>query len=151
MSLYNHIMYGKTISDNHDDEVIIASSEEYVAEISYQMPNKEGGIVVSVYPKEGVVPHLHVKSPKIKSDACIKIGKCEYFRHGGHQGTLNNTQAQIVDTILRLPNNDDSSITNYDHAVLSWQSAHPDWESKQTAEWLRNPQPDYSLINKLDK
>lgn len=82
------------------------------------------GLDIKVWTNDpGSTPHVHIRDSATggkKLDACVRLDRAAYFKHGPHQGELNASQRKAFDTFMRKPLEDDPFPNNYEYAVYEW-------------------------------
>lgn len=71
----------------------------------------------------GHIPHIHIIDSDTngrKLDACVRLDKSAYFKHGAHTDTLNASQRKMLDAFMREELKDDYFPNNYEYAVYEW-------------------------------
>ena len=94
----------------------------------------------------GRIPHVHIVSPTF--DCCVRLDKPEYFKHGHHTETLNSRQRKAFYEFMCSSAEDDELMTNYQFAVMSWNSNNSDTKIKIPRD--ENGKviiPDYRLLH----
>lgn len=109
------------------------------------------GLEIRVWTNDpGNIPHVHVRDSATggkKLDACVRLDKAAYFKHGPHQDELNVSQRKTFDAFMRKPLKDDPFPNNYEYAVYEWNrnNSKAKISIEKDADGLM-PIPDYTQI-----
>lgn len=133
--------------ETHDDnEYTMLGQIELFDEYSMEsvigalnLGKKTKTVTVELYNREGwEKPHLHVYNDYFK--CAIRLDINQYFKHGYHQDTLNDSQAKKFDAFMRekIPYTNN---TNWTFAVTEFNRQFPDKAIKV------KEQPDYTKLN----
>ncbi|MCF0217104.1 MAG: hypothetical protein HUK21_11610 [Fibrobacteraceae bacterium] len=99
-----------------------------------------GNVVVSVYGKEGYIPHMHVKGPGFES--CVEFNSASYFQHRAHPDKLSKKVIVDFDGFL-------SSAPDFGPFATNWEAALYEW-NRNNSEKPRLPmdleKPDYTQL-----
>ena len=71
----------------------------------------------------GFIPHIHITDKSTGGkllDACVRLDKSAYFKHGCHTDSLNANQRKALDAFMRKELENDYFPNNYEYAVYEW-------------------------------
>ena len=99
-----------------------------------------GKVIISVYGKDGPVPHFHLDNDSKKFHTCICIDSIEYFHHGFKNAVLNSSQKEKLIDVLKKT----SKIHGFDEPITDWKRIQHLWNlSKNLKESVADDMPDY--------
>lgn len=71
----------------------------------------------------GYIPHVHIIDADTKGkrlNACIRLDKSAYFKHGNHTGTLNSAQRKEFNELMHAKPRNGKFANNYEYACVLW-------------------------------
>lgn len=100
---------------------------------------------VTVYGKEGPIPHFHFYDIPTKRQGCIRIDVAEYFNHGKYNDTLSRDEIKILHMWLTSPHQSFGTygLSNYDVICIYWDDNNPNYRMPE-----KPTMPNYLEINK---
>jgi hypothetical protein len=108
----------------------------------------EDNIEISVYAKEGKIPHLHFYCIQDGRKGCIRLDVAQYFSHGNKSDRLSKKELKSfikwLDEDCHLFKVFNVSLKNYDYICQLWNENNPN----NTFNFDLIDEPDYSSLNK---
>lgn len=83
-----------------------------------------GEYKIYVYGGERDIAHFHFISRQTGAEGCIKILTNEYYRHGGHNATLNSKERKELVRFLKSPFEYNHAMTNYQAVCMIWNTCN---------------------------
>lgn len=114
-------------------------------------PGEVFGCEVRIWSNDsGNKPHIHITTKNAGRkerrnttiDCCVRLDVAEYFVHGGHDDTLNNSQCKELYQFLQQKNKRHKEKTNWDVLVEEWNNHYPARMVPKGTSF-----PDYSALN----
>ena len=107
----------------------------------------KNNIEISIYTKEGKIPHLHFYCVQDKRKGCIRLDTAQYFSHGSKCDRLNRKELKEFINWLsedcHLFKVFNTSVSNYDYMCQLWNENNLD----NTFDFDLIDMPNYNQLN----
>lgn len=102
-----------------------------------------GNFKITVYGKEGPIPHFHFENLGENLKGCIRLDKPEYFKHGAYKDELGNKYKKAMVSWLNSPHKSFGkyNLTNWQVICIYWSDNNQDSLFGEDT-----PMPDYNKL-----
>lgn len=94
--------------------------------LEFARVGKVDGYNVSIYSKEGPIPHFHFYDDEMKKKGCIRLDKAEYFVHGDNNHKLNSKEVKNLINWM-LSKHRVLDITIWEYMCILWGDNNPEY------------------------